>query len=103
MYIIPVCDLNKMRLKVTKKQNKLGRPILMPHPWGTLAEAIGGTFILAEKLGVKQPTIHRWAHGKSRIPLTTIKEIKRLCAIYKIQDCTIKNKDDAIKDSKNIP
>lgn len=79
---------------MSKKQNKVGRPILMPHPWGALAESVGGTFILAEKLGIKQPTLHRWAHSKSRVPLTALKEIKRLCGIYKIQNCTIKNKND---------
>lgn len=68
------------------KKLKVGRPIKMPHPWGELAESVGGTFILAEKLGVKQPTINRWAHGKSRVPLMTLKEIKRLCAIYKISN-----------------
>ena len=61
-----------------------GRPIKMPYPWGDLAKLVGGTFILCEKLGITQATLNRWAHRKSRIPLTASKELIRLCEQFNV-------------------
>lgn len=69
-----------------KKNTKtVGRPILMEHPWGELANLVGGTFKLAERLGVSQPTIFRWSKGMYRVPAMTQKEVERLCKYYGIK------------------
>lgn len=67
------------------KKNLAGRPIHIPHPWGALADAIGGTQKLAEKLCVSGATINRWANGVHKVPEMTKKEIRRLCKYYEIE------------------
>jgi hypothetical protein len=39
------------------------RPTTLPEPWRSLAEKAGGVWALAEKFGVAESTIRRWAGG----------------------------------------
>lgn len=68
-----------------KRKTEVGRPVTMAHPWGQLANSVGGTFKLAEKLGIGQTTLGRWSRGESRVPLAALKEIERLCKYYEIE------------------
>lgn len=62
-----------------------GRPIHIPSPWGELAEVVGGTKKLAEKLSISGATLNRWANGVHRVPELAKKEIRRLCKYYGIE------------------
>lgn len=68
-----------------KRKPGAGRPVTMTHPWGQLADSVGGTLKLAEKLGVSQPTLNRWSHGNTRVPIIAMKEVERLCKYYEIE------------------
>lgn len=68
-----------------KIKSEVGRPVEMPHPWGSLANCVGGTFKLAEKLSISQPTLSRWSRGEGRINPIILKEVERLCKYYGIE------------------
>lgn len=70
---------------MNKQKKGAGRPIHIPSPWGELADAIGGTKKLAEKLFVSGATINRWANGVHKVPEMAKKEIRRLCKYYGIE------------------
>ena len=63
----------------------VGRPIHIPPPWGELADAVGGTKKLADKLCVSGATVNRWANGVHKVPEMAKKEIRRLCKYYGIE------------------
>jgi 8-oxo-dGTP pyrophosphatase MutT (NUDIX family) len=48
-------------IPVKKASGKMGRPITIPGPIGTLAQKVGGVGPLAQELGVSVRTIRRWA------------------------------------------
>ncbi|MBP6218564.1 MAG: helix-turn-helix domain-containing protein [Oligoflexales bacterium] len=68
-----------------KKKEGAGRPIHIPEPWGQLAEAVGGTQKLAQKLGVSGATVNRWANGVHKVPELAKREIRRMCKYYGIE------------------
>lgn len=68
-----------------KRKPGAGRPIVMSHPWGELAKALGGSLKLVEALGVSQSTLNRWERRECRIPAMAMKEVERLCHFYGIE------------------
>lgn len=70
---------------MTKKKKTMGRPVEIPSPWKELANAVGGKLILAEKLGVADSTINRWARRVHEPSELTKKEVRRLCDYYHIE------------------
>lgn len=71
---------------MTKRAPGAGRPISAPAPWGILAEKLGSTTKLAEKLGVTRSTVNKWSMGVHRVPAMVKKEVLRLCRHYGITD-----------------
>jgi hypothetical protein len=53
-------------------------PITLPKPWPEILKAYGGRKLFAEKLGVNENTIYRWAHKRSKMSLATRSEVIRL-------------------------
>lgn len=67
------------------KKKGAGRPVHIPSPWGELANAVGGTKKLAEKICVSGSTLNRWANEVHRVPELAKKEVRRLCKYYGIE------------------
>lgn len=44
--------------------NRVGRPLSLPEPWLSLAQAFGGLESLASRLAVTPRAIRRWAMGE---------------------------------------
>lgn len=53
-----------------------------PQSWSTLIARAGGVLALAAKLGVKQPTLHRWAHDAVIPNEQNLAHLRDLAASY---------------------
>lgn len=71
---------------MSKNKKSAGRPIQLASPWGELAQAVGGTLILAEKFGVAGTTLNRWANGIHEPSELTKREVRNLCKQFKIKN-----------------
>lgn len=71
-----------------KKQSKIGRPLAEEthSPWPELFKCEQGQTKLAEKLGVSQTTVGKWARGVHRVPELARRELLRLCKEHGIKD-----------------
>ena len=56
----------------------MSKTITLPEPWPEILLAYGGKKLFAEKIGVNEATIYRWAHKHSKMSLATQNEVKRL-------------------------
>ena len=54
------------------------KPVTLPKPWTEIVNAYGGRRFFAEKMGVSEITIYRWAHKESKMSLATQNEVMRL-------------------------
>lgn len=72
--------MSQLPILVPKK--KQGRPTNLSFPFGHLSICMGGYKNLASHLGVSLSTIHKWANKAHRIPITTQREIDRLCKFH---------------------
>lgn len=66
---------------MSKKANRIGRPLdeSIVAPWPDLFRLENGQIKLAEKLGVAQTTVGKWARGIHRIPELARRELLLLC------------------------
>lgn len=64
-----------------KENKKMGRPLTesIVAPWPELLRLESGQMKLAEKLGVSQTTVGKWARGVHRIPELARRELLLLC------------------------
>ena len=71
-----------------EEKSKRGRPLHEETlaPWPELFKYEHGQSKLAEKLGVSQTTVGKWARGIHRIPELAKKELLRLCKHYGIKE-----------------
>lgn len=71
-----------------KKPSKIGRPLANEthSPWPELFKYEQGQTKLAEKLGVSQTTVGKWARGVHRVPELARRELLRLCKEHGIKD-----------------
>ncbi len=54
------------------------KPVTLPAPWTEIVNAYGGRRSFAEKIGVSEITVYRWAHRKSKMSPATQREVIRL-------------------------
>lgn len=73
---------------MTNFKNRVGRPIMtdVASPWAEIFSCAEGQAKLAEKLGVSQSTISRWARGHHRIPTLARKALIEICREHSIKD-----------------
>ena len=73
---------------MTEEKNKRGRPLLadIRAPWPKLFEYEHGQAKLAQKLGVSQTTVGKWARGTHRVPELARRELLRLCKEHGIRE-----------------
>lgn len=71
-----------------KEKNRPGRPLTkdIDVPWLELFKHEHGQAKLAEKLGVSQTTVGKWARGVHRVPELARRELLRLCEHYGIEE-----------------
>lgn len=71
-----------------EEKNRTGRPLLddIKAPWPELFRFEQGQAKLAEKLGVSQTTVSKWARGMHRVPELARRELIRLCKKHGIRD-----------------
>lgn len=58
--------------------NLMPKPVTLPNPWTEIVNAYGGRRSFAEKIGVSEITVYRWAHKMSKMSSATQKEVIRL-------------------------
>lgn len=63
---------------------KPGRPLLLPEPWKSLAQAHGGMCRLAEACGVVPFTIYRWSRDEMRPGLIMRRHVDALARKAKL-------------------
>lgn len=70
------------------EKNKKGRPLTeeVVAPWPELFKLEHGQTKLAERLGVSQTTVGKWARGIHRIPGLAKKELLRLCKRHGVKE-----------------
>lgn len=70
------------------EKNKRGRPLTadITAPWPDLFNCENGQSKLAQRLGVSQTTVGKWARGIHRIPELARKELLRLCKRHGIKE-----------------
>lgn len=70
-----------------EEKNRPGRPLAddIVSPWPELFQLEHGQAKLAEKLGVSQTTIGKWARGVHRVPKLARQELARLCKKHHIK------------------
>lgn len=73
---------------MSEEKNRPGRPLLsdIKAPWPELFHHEHGQVKLAEKLGVSQSTVGKWARGMHRIPALARRELLALCKEHGIKD-----------------
>lgn len=66
---------------MSKESKKMGRPLTdsIVAPWPELLRLEHGQERIAEKLGVSQTTVGKWARGVHRIPKLATRELLLLC------------------------
>lgn len=71
-----------------KEKQKVGRPVMVDisPPWAEIFKNEQGQVKLAEKLGVSQTTISRWARGIHRIPTLAKKALIEICKEHSITE-----------------
>jgi DNA-binding transcriptional regulator YiaG len=82
------CDLRAEVKKMSDEKNKKGRPLTadVVPPWLELFRLEHGQIKLAEKLGVSQTTVGKWARSIHRVPELAKKELLRLCKRHGVKE-----------------